>query len=368
MIKLRSLIKINEQAPTPPAGGAPAPLMTPPPSGDQPAAAEQPISPEPDLDSTPSPEDPGEYDWTKDFRAFEDAKNKAEAQAKKKLLDKMNKQLAGKKATVNASRGYGQPRTDHTIDQIKKISIEFWYKEWVAIITDQNDKKYFLTPGVNIKIENGTDDAGGEAPDADAPQEPDAAPTAPEGGEEQPNIPPGGPEAGAPGEVPTPPTEPPVDPTADQSGTVPPAVPGQQPVAPAPAVPEVPAAEDPLKKKKKLAEKVVASYTLGKDIKIVLMEHIKKNIHDNVNLDHYIKSVKSVVAEGKRAQVTRFRLEIPFDHVVEGFDARDLQLSIKEALWSSGNIDQRFSRGSIDVSRVGRMYIMEITQETGWKS
>jgi len=366
MIKLRSLIKINEQTPAPPTGGAPAPLMTPPPSGGQAPEAEQP-APEPDLDSTPSPEDPGEYDWTKDFRAFEDAKNKAEAQAKKKLLDKMNKQLAGKKATVNASRGYGQPRTDHTIDQIKKISVEFWYKEWVAIVTDQNDKKYFLTPGVNIKIEDGGGDAGGEAPDAESPQEPEGAPTAPPaGGEEQPNVPPtGGSEAGASGEVPPPPAEAPVDPTA-QPGTVPPAVPGQPP-APAPAVPAAPV-EDPLQKKKKLAEKVISTYTIGKDISFILMEFIKKDLQNNIDIIDYVKSAKSVVAEGKRAQVTRFRLEIPVDHVISGFDSRDLQLAIKEALWSSGNIDQRFSRGSIDVSKVGRMYIMEITQETGWKS
>lgn len=83
MIKLKSLINLTEQAPmapmAPSLGGAPVPMQAPPAAPPTPEE-QQPMAPEPETDTTPSPEDPGEYDWTKDFRAFEDAKNKAESQ------------------------------------------------------------------------------------------------------------------------------------------------------------------------------------------------------------------------------------------------------------------------------------------------
>ena len=57
----------------------------------------------------------------------------------------MNERILNKTIVANASRGYGQPKTDYTIKAIKKISVEFWYKDYVVIATDENDKKYFLT-------------------------------------------------------------------------------------------------------------------------------------------------------------------------------------------------------------------------------
>lgn len=348
MIKLRSLIKLNEQGPSGAPAGAPVPLQTPPQTGIQPTEDPASIAPTPDTDNTPSPEDPGEYDWTKDFRAFEDAKNKAEAVAKKKLLDKMNKQLGGKKITVNASRGYGQPKTDYTVDKVKKISVEFWYKEWVAIITDENDKKYFLTPGVNIKIETGVDS---ESPQSDsAPQEPEPAQTGTEGGEEQPND-----SVGTPTEVP-----PPV------GGEIPPVQPdNQQPVSNV-AEPQLPTQQSSVpeepKKKKRFAE--LAKEVVVQDLSSFLLEFL---VNDNVDLIDYVKSVKSIVNESKSARVYRSRIEIPETHFVKYFDPRDLKLAAKESLWESGNIGGHFSRGSVDISKVGRMYIIELTKEAAWK-
>jgi hypothetical protein len=164
-IKLRKLLNLTEQAPQPQvAAPVPAPVA---PSG-APEGPEEPITPDPAAsDSAPTPNDPSEYDFTRDFRAFEDAKNKAEAAAKKKLLDKMNQMLLGKKIIANASRGYGQPKTDYTINKVKKVSVEFWYKDWVVIVSDENDKKFFLTTGVNIKIEQAS--AEPEAPQDAAP-------------------------------------------------------------------------------------------------------------------------------------------------------------------------------------------------------
>lgn len=369
MIKLKSLINITEQAPQPPVPGAPVPLQTPP-SNPEPAPEEQPIAPEPEGDLTPSPEDPGEYDWTKDFRAFEDAKNKAESQAKKKLLDKMNKSLIGKKATTNASRGYGQPKTDYTIDKIKKVSVEFWYKEWVVIVTDDNDKKYFLTPGVNIKIEQGTGEEGG--PDDQAPTEPDAAQTGATG-EEQPNPqPPAGSETGMPpntgmgAQLPMGAGSPtPADPNAQPQ----PQIPGQPPVPQQPT--EQPPVEDPLKKKKKLSEKIISNWTIGKDLRLFLTEHMSneaKNKKGQIDFTRYIKNTKSMINESRNAEVYRCRLEIPINHLKQSIDIRDIKLSAKEKLFSSGNVDQRFSRGSVDISKVGRIYVMDFVKQTGWKS
>ena len=156
-IKLRNLLNLTEQAPVAPPTGDPTmapPATTAAPAGMNAGGMEEPETP-PTPDTSPEPEDPNEYDFTKDFRAFEDKKNKAEADAKKVLMDKMNERLLGKTIIANSSRGYGQPKTDYTIKNVKKISVEFWYKDYVVIASDENDKKYFLTPGINIKIEQG---------------------------------------------------------------------------------------------------------------------------------------------------------------------------------------------------------------------
>lgn len=354
----------------PPMGGAPVPMQTPPTATPPSPEEEQPVAPEPEMDSNASPEDPGEYDWTRDFRAFEDAKNKAEAQAKKKLLDKMNKQLVGKKVTTNASRGYGQPKTDHTIDNVKKVSVEFWYKEWVVILQDENDKKYFLTPGVNIKIEQGGEEGAG-APDDQAPSEPEQAPTGTTG-EEQPNpeqpAPAGGPEAGMPA-VPdatggVPPMGGEVPPAAPAPQPTPAAVPGQQP--PAPEVPQVPPVPEP-KKKKKIQEKVIKHWNVGKDISFFLMEFMSPDLKE-INFTSYVKTSKCVINESKTAEVYKVRLEIPENHLRKSVDVRDIKLAAKEKLFSSGNVDQRFSRGSVDISKVGRVYVMDFVKQTEWKS
>ena len=348
MIKLKSMLNIMEQFPQ--ATGAPVPLQIPPdPTTDQ-SAQEQPAAPEPEMDSTPTPEDPGEYDWTKDFRAFEDAKNRAESEAKKKLLDKMNKQLVGKSVSTNASRGYGQPKTDHTIDKIKKISVEFWYKEWVVIVQDENDKKYFLTPGVNIKIEQGTETGSTET---EAPGEPEAAATAAPG-EEQPNVaqtgqsvPPAVPQAAPITSLPTPPEQV----TAQQQ---------QPPAAPIPQDMGVPQMEIPPVKKKKRA----IAEEINNDLKFILSNFM---VNETKNFGKYIKKVTSTVNESK-IRSYQCNLEIPIDHIRESVDTRDIQLAAREALWESGNIGQKFSNGSINISKIGRLYLMEYTKETGWKS
>jgi hypothetical protein len=345
MRKLRSLINITEQAPMP-MGGAPIPAQLPPQQNiPQNQPTEEP-TPEPEVDNNPQPEDPSEYDWTRDFRSFEDAKNKAESAAKKKLLDKMNKMLLGKKATINASRGYGQPKTDYTLDKIKKISVEFWYKEWVIIMTDENDKKYFLTPGVNIKIEGGS----AEAPDTDeVPQETDSVPGAPPeaGSQEQPNSPP--PETNG-------------EPTS--TAPVQPGQPGSEPQAQQPE--QEPVEQPPvLKKKRPVAESFQRD--LNSFLTQFMADHVK-DVNGNVKFTSYIKSTNSMLNENKNVTTTRASLEIPMNDMISPLDIREVKLAVKESLWSSGNRGERFSNGSIDIDKVGRLYVISFVKESGWKS
>lgn len=360
MIKLKSLIKLNEQAPMDPMAssmGAPAPMQAPAPQS-VPPTEQQPTAVAPEVDNTPTPEDPGEYDWTKDFRAFEDAKNKAEAQAKKKLIDKMNKQLVGKKITTNASRGYGQPKTDHTIESVKKISVEFWYKEWVVIVQDENDKKFFLTPGVNIKIEQGGE--GEPSPEDQAPQEPETAQTG-EPGQEEPN---------AVAEPEQPVSEPSVPSTSDVGGlpsdqsAIQTGATGGEQQPQTPNVQTSPTSANPLeqppKKKKRLAE----INAINKDLKSFLSDFM---VNEKTDYTKYIVNIKSAINENRGASVYKIKLEIPINHI-KNVDIRDIQLAAKESMWSSGNLCEQFSRGSVDIFKVGKFYIMEFVKQTGWKS
>src|ERR1035438_2165874 len=101
-IKMKNLLSLTEQAPQSPLPDLGAPVaapVAPPPAG---MDAGKPQQQPPETPETgPQPEDPGEYDFTKDFREFEDKKNKAEAEAKKVVLDKMNEKLLGKTVVAN---------------------------------------------------------------------------------------------------------------------------------------------------------------------------------------------------------------------------------------------------------------------------
>lgn len=367
-MKLRSLLNLTEQAPPSPMGGAPVAAPVVPPAGglpDVPAPTDQAPSP----DTAPTPEDPSEYDWTKDFREFEDTKNKAEADGKKKLLEKMNKLLLGKTIVANASRGYGQPKTDYTIESIKKISVEFWYKDYVVIVSDGNDKKYFLTPGVNIKIEQGGETAGEEQPAAGAPQEPEAGQGVPAAGQEAPNA--AGPQTDVPTdaapEAPAPQGQPPA-----------PEQPAPAPEAPAPASaapqgqpqpqaqppqPEDPNAIPP-KKKKKLAE-----WTVQHDLSTFLTEFMSNSVKDksgNVNYVPYLKGSK-VISESANCGKEKFLLEIPITHMVNPLDIREVKLSAVDSLRRFTRFGN-YSKGSIEINKLGRLYILEYVKETGWIS
>ena len=369
-IVLKNLLRLTEQAPQPPpvdpmmGGAAPVPAPVAPPQGMNAGDPNQQPPPEAP-DTSPEPEDPSEYDFTKDFRAFEDKKNKAEAEAKKVLLDKMNERLLNKTIVANASRGYGQPKTDYTIEGVKKISVEFWYKDYVVIATDSNDKKYFLTPGINIKIESEGSEPAPGAPPAGQEAPPQEEPQSPEGSEEAPNA---APQGGSPsGEQPPPavPEEP-----AQQAAPMAPEQPPQQAGPPATTVvqpPQGPPAQEPqpLKKKKK---KPVAAETIQRDLTAILSEYMSdrvKNANGQINFGSYIKD--AIMTEGKNNDVKiKCTLSIPESHMVR-FDSRDIKLNAMDILRENTSYGKR-SKGSIDISKRGRYYLLEYVKEIGWNS
>ena len=362
MIKLRELIYLKEQqAPTGPTPPPAAPPAAPPAPGAVPT--------EPPTDQAPAaaaddqqPEDAAEYVFTKDFRAYQDAVNKADNAAKKAFLKTANEHLMGKTVTANASRGYGQPKSDYTIENIKKVSVDFYYKEDVVVLTDDNDKKYFLTPGVNIKVEPTAatpEEPAAEQPPAtdQTPQQPEAPPAAP--GAEAPPVPgqaPAGAEA---------PPAPGAAPAAAPQGAESPAAPGQ-PEAPPTGV-EAPPVEDPRKKKKKLVPSPQMEQ-IQKDIGHIFSELVKAeylNENDVFEVAPYITS--RITENVKDNRVSKFSLEIPKALFEKAIDTRDLKLSVISEMRKSGGRGQQFCEGSVDVVSIGRNYLFNFEKTTGWK-
>ena len=361
-IKLRNLLNLTEQAPSAPMGDplAPAPAPVAPPQGMNAGGQDDQQTPSAAPDTSPEPEDPGEYDFTKDFRAFEDKKNKAEADAKKVLLDKMNERLLSKTIVANASRGYGQPKTDYTIKAVKKVSVEFWYKDYVVIVSDENDKKYFLTPGINIKIESeGSEPApGGEQPAVPGqgqPQTDQAAPDNAPGGQETPNATPPGqePEGEPQGVTPQPP---------DANPTPAPQPDTEQPDVNQPEAPQT--APVPPKKKKKVAP--IAEW-IQNDLNNFLLEFMSddvKNQNGKVNFVSYIQEASKMLAEGINATKVKVKLLIPENHMVN-VDNRDIKLAALDAM-RQRTYGGQYSKGSIEVNKTGRYYLLEYIKEIGY--
>ena len=373
-IKLRNLLNLTEQAPQaslPDLGAPVSAPVAPPPAG---MNAGQPDQQQPEAPETgPEPEDPNEYDFTKDFREFEDKKNKAEAEAKKVVLDKMNEKLLNKTITANASRGYGQPKTDYTIKNVKKVSVEFWYKDYVVIVADENDKKYFLTPGINVKVEG----TGSEPAPAgqEQPAQPQEQPPAQAGaGEEAPNLPSttgtGAEPAGVPAEEPAtatitqqqpPPGE---DAQAAVGGEKPSPEQTPQPRATTPQDMGVPQQEIPPRKKKKVA----VAELIQKDLNSILVEFMSddvKNEEGMVNFHPYVKESKSLLKEGENSTKIRCILEIPEFHMVSNVDAREIQLEAVGVLRQVPRYG-RYSQGYVNISKHGRYYLLEYVKEVGW--
>lgn len=338
-IKLRNFLNLTEQAPQPASSEGPTGATGVPPS--EPNQTEKPQQPTPNV---PQSGNETEYDFTKDFREFEDKIKQAENEGKKEFLDKINKMVVGKKITANASRGYGQPKTDQSIEKVKKISLDFYYDKWVVVVYDDNDKKYFLTPGINIKIE-GSVGSEEEPVQKQAPQEPNQ-PQVPTTGEQPPKE--------VPAQTTSPSPQPPKAPIATaEPETVP------------------PAEEDPrLKKKQPVAENT--KYCLEwiqADVGQFLSECVISSVKDQngkFDVKKFVVGKPIVESINEETSKTVYTLELPANIFERSFDPQDLKLTIYEGFRSYSGRGQQFTNGSVDIQRIGRIYRLTFEKRLGW--
>jgi hypothetical protein len=373
MISLKKLLKEFDTGTTDPtgmAGGGPSPADMPPVNNNNPNPNPQQQPPPPEEkkpeEKGPEPSNPNEYDFTQDFKAYEDQINKAKNDAKKEFVEKMNEKLLGKKITVNASRGYGQPQKDYDIEKVKKGTVDWYYNKNVVVVTDDNDKEYFLTPGVNIKIHGST----APSPEAEPKKDITAAPPSPaaDGQEEQPPQP-SQPQQEPPSpEVPSVPNEPQMPPASTAAPTPTP----DTNAAPQPEQPPVANPEDdelqPQQKKKKVQE--YNCQKIQKDLEKFLTEYMAEHVKDpmsgTVNFCKYLK--KSHLQENKNglSKIVKYTLEIPQNHLISEVDTRDIQLAAFNSFRSNngrfGNNINKI-RGTVNINKIGRNYLFEITKE-----
>jgi hypothetical protein len=138
MVKLKTLLEAA------PIGKDPAAIAAP---AEQPAAP-----PTPPPAAQPSGQDSAaEYSPAFDFNDFETRLAQATETAKNNFQEKLMQKVGGKKVMIRASKGYGQPKKDYTIN-VTGVSIDFYYERYVVIFKDEKDKEYFLETGMKIKI------------------------------------------------------------------------------------------------------------------------------------------------------------------------------------------------------------------------
>lgn len=146
MIKLKSLLELanppaeQNVAAQPPAKSAAAVQTAPPAqSAAKPAAPDQ------------TELGPDEYSPAFDFNEFETKLAQSTESAKNAFQEKLMSRVGGKKVLIRASKGYGQPKKDYTIN-VTGVSIDFYYERYVVIFKDEKDKEYFLETGMKVKI------------------------------------------------------------------------------------------------------------------------------------------------------------------------------------------------------------------------
>lgn len=110
---------------------------------------------EQDVQSTaggqPLPPGAVDYNVSTDFSDFETKIANATEQSKAAFLRNLNTRVLGKKVSIQASKGYGQPIRDYTIS-VTSTSLDYFYDRYVVILRDENDKEYFLKTGFKITI------------------------------------------------------------------------------------------------------------------------------------------------------------------------------------------------------------------------
>lgn len=99
----------------------------------------------------PLPPGAVDYNVSTDFSDFETKIANATEQSKAAFLRNLNARVLGKKVSIQASKGYGQPIRDYIIS-VTSTSLDYFYDRYVVILRDENDKEYFLKTGFKITI------------------------------------------------------------------------------------------------------------------------------------------------------------------------------------------------------------------------
>lgn len=99
----------------------------------------------------PLPSTSVDYNVSSDFSDFEARIARATAEAKAAFIRNLNARVMGKKVSIQASKGYGQPIRDYEIS-VTSTSLDYFYDRYVVILRDEDDKEYFLKTGFKITI------------------------------------------------------------------------------------------------------------------------------------------------------------------------------------------------------------------------
>jgi hypothetical protein len=99
----------------------------------------------------PLPSSSIDYNVSSEFSDFEAKIARTTAESKASFLKNLNNRVFGKKVSIQASKGYGQPVRDYEIS-VTSTSLDYFYDRYVVILRDDDDKEYFLKPGFKITI------------------------------------------------------------------------------------------------------------------------------------------------------------------------------------------------------------------------
>jgi pyruvate/2-oxoglutarate dehydrogenase complex dihydrolipoamide acyltransferase (E2) component len=160
-------------------------------------------------------------------------------------------------------------------------------------------------------------------------------------------------------ETPAPAPETPPAPQA-QAEPQPPEPQAQQPA-------QVTAPQIPPKKKKKRAPVPVAEW-LQKDLNNFLTEFMSEDVKDEngrVNYLPYVKKAVEVITENVDTTMVKCHLDIPESHMKGHVQNRDIKLAAVDSMRKQTYYGQ-YSKGSVDITKNGRYYLLEYVKEIGW--
>jgi hypothetical protein len=148
--------------------------------------------------------------------------------------------------------------------------------------------------------------------------------------------------------------------TPDVTATPPPA-----PEQPKPEQPVAPQTSPVPPKKKKVP--AVAEWVQS-DLNTFLLEFMSNNVKNQngkVDFVKYIQSSSKMLAEGINATKIKVKLLIPENHM-KNVDGRDIKLAAIDAMRQK-TYSGHYTKGSVEINKTGRYYLLEYVKEIGWR-